>query len=193
MEIRFTVDVKGGQPASSELVSEMLTRGAPPLAMESMVGITRIREDCLAALQGSNRYAAEMVFEALESVPPIENARIRSLLNLVADSECSSEDVRSALDELKNIRTGVQADDTGFASFPNLAVDPRTGELTSCGKVYVDIVGALREALMTFLEMCHHLSLIQDPETRKEVVVACCKMIGLRFHFEVSQQGEGQR
>jgi hypothetical protein len=195
MPLKVQLTLRDGQAPPFRLCSEALASSDPPLAAASKADIARIRGNRIETLQGGDRFEAGEVFDALDQLPPIEGPRVGRLLMLLADSDFSWTDLKSALEELVRVSEGAhpfsRANDSGFISTTARAKNSRTGESMPPGEINLNAKRAEEAGVKALSRMYLHLAAVEVPETRREIIDDCRQIIALRLHFDFSQQQEG--
>lgn len=195
MSLKVQLTLRDGQAPPFELCSEALTSSDPPLAAASRAEIARIRGNRIENLQGGDRFEAGKVFDALDQLPPIEGPRVGRLLMLLADSDFSMTDLKSAFEELVRVSEGThpfsEANDAGFVSTTARAENSLTGESMPPGEINLNANRAEEAGMKALGQMYVHLAAVEVPETRREIIDDCRQIVALRLHFDFSQQQEG--
>jgi hypothetical protein len=167
-------------------VSDAVTSPVPTLVKEAMAEIARIREARIAALEGSDRFEAGVIFDSLERLPPIEGPRTARLLLGLIGTDFSMAALRAALGELSPTEGSKhpfeQKDELGYCSVAAEMQGPTSIDPVS---LELDAQRAMREGFESLARIYRSLVAISDRSTRDALCEDCSRVITQRLRIQL--------
>jgi hypothetical protein len=179
--VSFILPEQGGDVL--DLCAEAMASPSPPLQAGALNEISRVRQNLLHDLVPVSRFNAASIMELLESLPPLEGFPLHGFLSRIIETDFSWEAIWQALGHTEGVGSEPslfeQVNEWGYVSVPAALngkelPDPLQLDFQKSGRGTTETVGSIIAMLKQ----------LENPEERRLIIQACCRVLELRVHFD---------